>query len=459
MGKKLRILNLEDNPTDSDLIKETLEDGGIECEITRVETGEDFLAACDKGGFDIVLADFNLPSYDGLSALAVARERCPDIPFIFVSGKMGEETAIESLKSGATDYILKNNLRRLIPSVRRALKEAEFIIERRQRENALRESEEKYRDLVENINDIIFLTDVKGTITYISPQVHSVLGYTQSEFVGRPFSEVIYPEDLPFIAEQFQKRLSGIVEPAEYRLINKSGEVIWIRSSSRPIFRENKITGLRGVFTDISKRKEAEERLKKNFEKLQKSISGIIQAMALTVETRDPYTSGHQIRSAKLATMIAKEMNLSSDQAEGIKMAAAIHDIGKLSVPAEILSKPSKLSDIEFQLIQIHPEAGYNIVKDIEFPWPIATVIMQHHERMNGSGYPKGLKGEEILPETMILSVADVVEAIASHRPYRPAYGIDYALEEISNKKGILYDTAVVDACLKLFNEKGFKFE
>jgi len=457
--KKLRILNLEDNPTDSDLIKETLKDGGIECEITRVETGEDFLAACDKGCFDIILADYSLPSYDGFSALAVARERCPDLPFIFVSGKMGEDIAVESLKNGATDYILKGKLLRLVPSVRRALKEAEFIIERKQKENALRESEEKYRDLVENINDIIFLTDVKGTITYISPQVHSVLGYTQSEFVGRPFSEVIYPEDLPFIEEQFQKRLSGIVEPAEYRLINKSGGVIWIRSSSRPMFRENKIMGLRGVFTDISKRKEAEEQLKKNFEKLRKSTNGIVQAMALTVETRDPYTSGHQVRVAKLATMIAKEMNFSSDQAEGIKMAAAIHDIGKISVPAEILSKPSKLSDIEFQLIQIHSEAGYNIVKDIEFPWPIATIILQHHERINGSGYPKGLKGEEILPETRILSVADVVEAIASHRPYRPAYGIDIALEEILNMKGILYDTAVVDACLRLFNEKGFMFE
>ncbi len=180
-----------------------------------------------------------------------------------------------------------------------------------------------------------------------------------------------------------------------------------------------------------------------------KSISGIIQAIALTVETRDPYTSGHQIRVAKLAMMIAGEMNFSPDQVEGIKMAAEIHDIGKISVPAEILSKPSKLSDIEYQLIKIHPEAGYNIIKDIEFPWPIATIIVQHHERINGSGYPKGLKGEEILPEARILAVADVVEAIASHRPYRPAYGIDIAIEEISKNKGILYDPDIVDACLR----------
>ena len=276
MEKKLLILNLEDNPNDSDFIKEILEDGGIESEITRVETEEDFLAACDRGGFDMILADFNLPSYDGLSALAIARERRPELPFIFVSGKMGEEVAIESLKSGATDYILKNNFKRLAPSVRRALKEAELITERRQREEALRESEEKFRDLVENINDILFLTDDKGTITYISPQVNFILGYTQSEVVGRPMHEFICPEDLPYIAEQFQKRLSGIIEPSEYRLINKSGEKIWIRSSSRPMIRENKLLGLRGLFTDISKRKEAEEQLIGNFERLQKSTRGII---------------------------------------------------------------------------------------------------------------------------------------------------------------------------------------
>lgn len=181
--------------------------------------------------------------------------------------------------------------------------------------------------------------------------------------------------------------------------------------------------------------------------------------MALTVETRDPYTSGHQIRVAELAEMIAVRMSFTPHQVEGIKIAAAIHDIGKLTVPAEILSKPSKLSDIEFQLIQIHPEAGYNIVKDIEFPWPIADIIMQHHERMDGSGYPKGLKDGEILLDARILAVADVVEAIASHRPYRPAYGIDTALKEIADMKGILYDAAVVDVCLNLFKDKGFKFE
>ena len=188
-------------------------------------------------------------------------------------------------------------------------------------------------------------------------------------------------------------------------------------------------------------------------------MGGIIQAMAATVETRDPYTAGHQRRVANLGRAIAQEMGLTEHQIDGIRMAGTVHDLGKISIPAEILSKPTKLSDIEFSLIKTHPQISYDILKDIDFPWPVAQTVFQHHERINGSGYPLGLKGEEILLEARILAVADVVEAIASHRPYRPAYGIEVALEQISKKKGILYDTAAVDACLRLFKEQRFVLE
>jgi putative nucleotidyltransferase with HDIG domain len=177
------------------------------------------------------------------------------------------------------------------------------------------------------------------------------------------------------------------------------------------------------------------------------------------VETRDPYTAGHQIRYADLARAISAEMGLPPEKIDGIRMAASIHDIGKLSIPAEILSKPTKLTEIEFKLIMEHARKGYEILKDVESSRPLAEIVYQHHERMDGSGYPRGLKGEEILMEARILAVADVVEAMASHRPYRPALGIDAALSEIEKNRGILYDEAVVDNCLRLFQEKGFQLE
>jgi putative nucleotidyltransferase with HDIG domain len=192
-------------------------------------------------------------------------------------------------------------------------------------------------------------------------------------------------------------------------------------------------------------------------EKLEKALDGIVRATVKTVEMRDPYTAGHQKRVAELSSVIAREMGLSENQIEGIHMAGLIHDLGKISVPAEILSKPGQLTEIEFDLMKTHPQVGYDILNEIEFPWPIAQIVLQHHERMDGSGYPQGLCGEDILMEARILGVADIVEAMASHRPYRPALGIDKALQEISRNKGVLYDPEVVNACLRLFKEKDFK--
>lgn len=198
---------------------------------------------------------------------------------------------------------------------------------------------------------------------------------------------------------------------------------------------------------------------KKTLEKLRRMVGEIVQAMALAVEAKDPYTAGHQQRVADLARAIATEMGLLEDQIDGIRIAGLIHDLGKISVPGEILNKPGLLNDPEFRMIKFHAQISYDILKEIEFPWPVARIALAHHERIDGSGYPNGLKGEEILLEARILAVADVVEAMSSHRPYRPALGIDKALEEISKNKGILYDPQVVDACLRVFLEKGYKFK
>ena len=209
---------------------------------------------------------------------------------------------------------------------------------------------------------------------------------------------------------------------------------------------------------DIVRRESAEAEVQSTLAKLRSAMGGIVQAMAMTVERRDPYTAGHQRRVSDLARGVAVEMALSNHQIDGIRIAGLIHDLGKICVPAEILSKPGQLSETEHTLIKDHPQVGYEILKEIEFPWPVAQIVLQHHERIDGSGYPAGLCGEDILVEARTLAVADVVEAMASHRPYRPTLGRDMALEEISQNRGVLYDPDVVDACMKLLQEKDFQF-
>jgi putative nucleotidyltransferase with HDIG domain len=199
--------------------------------------------------------------------------------------------------------------------------------------------------------------------------------------------------------------------------------------------------------------------LEKSEKQCKHLFEDVILTMGKITEIKDPYTAGHQQRISKLAVIIAKELNLPQDMIEGIRIAALLHDLGKICIPTDTLNRPTKLSEIEYSLIKDHPQAGYDILKSIDFSYPIVKIILQHHERLNGSGYPQGLKGEEILLEAKIIGVADVVGAMSSDRPYRLAHSIEEVLEEISKNKGILYDPEVVDACLKLFKEKGFKFE
>ena len=210
---------------------------------------------------------------------------------------------------------------------------------------------------------------------------------------------------------------------------------------------------------DVTERKKIQEELQHSSEKLQKAMEGTIQSMARTSEMRDPYTAGHQNRVSRLACAIAGEMGLPADQIEGIRVSGTLHDIGKIYVPAEILSKPGKLRPNEINLLKDHADVGYELLRNIEFPWPVAEIVYQHHERLDGSGYPRGLKGEEICLEARIMGVADVVEAMASHRPYRPAFSMDKAMLEILQKKGVYYDPQVVDACMRLINERQYKLE
>ncbi len=251
---------------------------------------------------------------------------------------------------------------------------------------------------------------------------------------------------------QFATALSAKWKAERQLLALHSDLEILVEKRTAELVQSNKLLKI-----EIDSRKRMQLELHHSFENLKKVMNSTVQAITTTIEKRDPYTSGHQQRVADLSRIIAQEIGLSENEIEGIYIAAAIHDIGKISLPAEILSKPVQLSDIEVSLIQAHSQTGYDILKGIKFPWPIAEIVLQHHERLDGSGYPRGLAGDDILIAARIIGVADVVETMASHRPYRPSMGIDKALEEITQNKGVLYEPLVVDACLKIFNEKEFQ--
>lgn len=329
------------------------------------------------------------------------------------------------------------------------------ITDRKKAELALHRAEEKYRSIFENAQEGIFQTTREGRFLTANQSLAAILGYDSPEDLMTSVKDVnaqlyVNPEDL--------RRMSAMIENGrmvtgyEIRCLRKDGTEIWASLSQRAVLdADGRTLFYEGSINDITGRKTS-------MEQIRKALSATIRAMAVVVETRDPYTAGHQRRVADLSRAMATEMGLPSERIDGIRMAGIIHDLGKISVPAEILSKPSRLTGVEFMLIKTHPQAGHDILKDIQFPWPIARMVLEHHERTDGSGYPNGLTGDKTLLESRILAVADVVESMASHRPFRPALGVQAALKEIAGHRGTLYDPKAVDACLAVFR-KGYAFK
>ncbi|MGB6370894.1 MAG: PAS domain S-box protein [Atribacterota bacterium] len=341
-----------------------------------------------------------------------------------------------------------------------ALGIARDITERKKAEEALRKSQQEFASIFHNNPEALVYLDDKDTVLEINSRFSELFGYNLKEIKGKDInSGIIHPPDkIEEVKRLTKKAIKGYINYGTIRK-KKDGTLFPVSISGSSVLIDGKTKGRIILYQDITQRKQAEQKIKQGYEKLQRTMETTIYTISKIIETRDPYTAGHQNTVSQLAVAIAQEMKLPEDKIEGIRIAALVHDIGKINIPAEILSKPSKLNDMEFSLIKNHPKIGYDILRKIDFSWPVAKIVLQHHERLNGSGYPNNLKGDQILLEAKIIGVADVVEAMSSHRPYRPALGIDKALEEISQNRGILYDPVVVDVCLKLFKEKDFKFE
>jgi PAS domain S-box-containing protein len=330
----------------------------------------------------------------------------------------------------------------------------DVITERKRVEKELRLKEK----MLDGASDSIFLHDIDGHFTYVNEVAYKSRGYEKEELLAKDIFVLPTPEH----AASREKRLSELLEKGEVIFesahFRKDGSTMPVEIHAR-VFDLDDRPLILSAARDITERKQAETQVRLGLERFHQALQGTVVALANTVEIKDPYTAGHQRRVAQLSCAIARELGWSQEQIEGMEVLCFLHDMGKIAVPAEILNKPGKISLTEFSLIKVHPQAGYDILKDIAFPWPVAQGVLQHHERLDGSGYPSGLTEGEITPEAKILAVADVVEAMVSHRPYRPALGIDQALEEITQNRGKLYDPEAVDACVRLLTEKNFRFD
>ncbi len=383
---------------------------------------------------------------------------------IFDTGKSDEGTVIGVSTAEGKDIswyihsaVPQFNENGEIESIITSFKE---ITARKETEEKLKASEQKYRSLAENATDVLAQIDLEGNFTYMSKSAEEETGYTREEVKKLNIKDVLTEKSYKKSMQRINEWIKGAEDlpPYEVEVESKDGNIIPFELNTSPIYEDDKLKAIHIIARNISRRKQVERELKESHKQLEQALEGTVNALASTLEQRDAYTAGHQKKVTQLALAIAQKMSLPEERIEGLRVAGTVHDIGKINVPVEILSKPTELGDTEMDLVKAHAQIGYEILKDVDFPWPVADIVHQHHERLDGSGYPQGLGGDEIRLEAKILGVADVVEAMNSHRPYRAAKGLDRALEEIKGNKGKLYDSQVVEACMKVF-EEGFEFE
>ncbi len=406
-----------------------------------------------------------------LDDLIVPPERMAEGRRVTERGRQGILNLLETVRV-AKDGTRIDVLAQGTPIYSEGRKTGEYFIyrdirDRKDMESALVKEKAFLEQLYENAPEGIIVTDKNGRIRRVNKAFVDLFGYEREELLDREVDGLIVPEGLQDEAALYTRRADEgqrvFFEGVRRR---KDGGVLDVSFLGVPILSGDGQLGVYAIYRDITARKEAErsilahrEDLRRNLEHTDRAWRQTIEVLSSTAEARDPYTAGHQRSVARLAGAIALEMGKGERFVEGVVLASLVHDIGKIVVPAEILSKPGKLTSLEFDLIRVHPEAGASILRSIDLPWPLAGIVMQHHERMDGSGYPRGLEGTEILEEARIIAVADVVEAMASHRPYRPALGIDRALEEIRAGRGTKFDERVVDACLVVIRENGLFFQ
>ncbi len=447
-----KILLVEDDRITSRLMQKYIADLGYNL-AAAVSSGEDALYEIDQNEPDLVLMDINLEGkLDGIESAKTINSR-HSIPFVYITSSSDNSTIERAKEGNAYGYIIK-------PFDKKDLRATiEMALQRHEMELKIRENEYRMATILNSIADSVVVVDEGGVIDYVNPSAESLLACRKEDMIGRNINETVkIGSDPRDDGRMFFPMSMNYIEFNNY--INAGDKLIPVDFTSTPMRHEGgRSRGAVVVVRDITQQVEYDRKIQESMDKLRRILYGIVEAMAKTVETRDPYTAGHQKRVADIAKEIAREMNLGRDVIESCDIAGQIHDLGKIAIPAEILNKPGKISNIEFELIKMHSQMGFDILKNIDFPWPISDIVLQHHEKFNGSGYPNAIKGEEILIQARILAVADVLEAMASHRPYRAALGVEKAFDELRRNKGVHFDPDVVDSCLRVFTEKGFEMK
>lgn len=411
--------------------------------ILTANSGADALEVLTREQVDVIVSDEVMPGMTGSELLTSVSERYPEVVRIILSGQATMEAAIKAINEGRIFRFLVKPCShvQLLDVIRRALQE--------------KEHQRMRSALILRAGRIAsWEWNVVGGEFRCSENMRYFLGLDVSEPLAG--LEGMAARFVPWDGELLRQAVREAVEQGrgfdmEHRLQGLDGTKRWISHTADVLLDQTgKAVRMIGVLRDITNRKRDEENLRISLDNLGAALRSTVHALGTTTEKRDPYTAGHQERVTRLACAIAREMGLEHERIEGLRAAGLLHDIGKISVPAEMLTKPSLLSEFEMAIMKTHPTVGHEILKEIPFPWPVAMIVLQHHERLDGTGYPAGLRGEEILLEARILAVADVVEAMASHRPYRASLGIDLALQEIQKNAGRLYDSQVVEACLRI---------
>ncbi len=470
MDNKATILIVDDEPAILDVLKDMLELEGYSCMVANsAEQGIETLKLISA---DLVLSDIRMPQMDGIEFLGFVADSYPDTVRMALSGYSDKDRVLNAVNEGDIQGFFAKpwDSRELLCTISSALENKNTKAEQHQYVKNVEEQRDEavslFHALIDTASDGIVVLSEDAEITYFNKQAEVLFGYDRAEVLGKNMYVLLTHKEEVGGAAGMAEHVRNYIHAGEGRArselvegvaCNKNGDE-FPYELTRSTVRVGDRWNMMAIIRDVSQRKRAELERELHSKILHQSLTNTIRVIGKTMEKSDLITAGHQGRVAQLATAITGELGLSPQQIEGIALGATIHDIGQIYVPAEILNRPGKLTAVEFTIVKTHTVVGYDIVKDIDFPWPIAKMIHQHHERLDGSGYPDGLRGSEITFEAQIIAVADVVEAMSSHRPYRPALGIECAVKEIREQKGRLYNAEVVDACIKVIEEDNFSF-